>query len=89
MNDNQDPQVSQTVLRDLFTLYDAKEAQLIEAKLAVEAALKERSEVVNQIAKLIAPKKKVLRHGKELTICFRGETTFFRGAGKNSEPVEV
>lgn len=76
-------------LKEKFVVYDAADLAWREAKKALEAATVVRSNAVKAIAEEIAPKKKLLREGCELTIVVRGETYFFRGKSDKSDLVEV
>jgi hypothetical protein len=73
-------------LKDKFLAYDSINTKLDEIKAVMDAALKERSSIVEQIALEISPKKKVLRAGKELTVVARNGHYFFRG-GKSDDSV--
>lgn len=75
-------------LKELFAQYDQADAHWEDKKVELEKAAQERSEVVKQIALAIAPKKKLSRNNRELTIVVRGETYFFRG-GKSTDVVVV
>ena len=76
-------------LQELFAQYDAADAAWEQRKVELDQATRARSEVVKQIALAIAPKKKLLRQGRELTVVVRGETFFFRGAKSSTDVVEV
>lgn len=68
------------MLKDLCIEYDAANSKVDECKAALVQAEKDRSEIVKRIASEIAPKKKFIRAGKELTVVNRGETWFIRGS---------
>ena len=76
-------------LQELMAYYDETNTAWEEKKAELEQAARRRSEVVKQIAEAIAPKKRVIRHGRELTVVQRGETYFFKGNSKSSDAVEV
>lgn len=78
MSEDQKANISQ-----LFSEYDQYSAKLREAEAEVERLTGMRSEVVKKIGGIIAPRKKLERGGKLLTIVQRGETAFFRGAGED------
>lgn len=75
-------------LKELFAQYDAANQEVQEAKAHVVTCEYERSAIVKQIAEAIAPKKKITRGGKEMTIISRGETYYFRGP-KDTNPEDV
>lgn len=77
------------MLKELCETYDQKNETVEVKKKELELALAARSEVVHKIASLVAPKKKFIRAGKELTIVIRGETAFFRGSKQESGLVEI
>ena len=76
-------------IKDLITNYDLATHVVDEKKADLEKAVKERSDVVRLIAAEIAPKKKFLRSGKEVTIVVRGETFFLRGSKSEEGLVDV
>ena len=76
-------------LKELCIEYDAANARVDECKKALVEAEQARSEIVKRIASEIAPKKKFIRAGKEVTIVARGNTFFFRGSKSESGLVEV
>lgn len=76
-------------VRALFEEYDEKDREWDAAKVAVETATIARSAVVEKIAKLIAPRKKLMRNGQALTLVVRGNTFFWRGLGKEKDVFEV
>jgi len=77
------------MLKELFAEYDNMDDKVSQAKQALEEVLKARSDVVRKIGTEIAPKKKLTRGGRELTIVVRGETHFFRGAKSDDDKVVV
>ena len=76
-------------LKSLFAAYDAKEAELQQAKAEVEKAQQARSEVIQAIVDASDGKKKFDRGGKVLTVVRRGETLFFRGTSDNEEIISI
>ena len=76
-------------LKELIASYDAASNVVEEKKVALELAVKERSDVVRLIAAEILPSKKFLRSGKEITIVVRGETFFLRGSKTTAGLVDV
>lgn len=82
-------QKEKRMLKDLCVEYDAANSKVDECKAALVQAEKDRSEIVKRIASEIAPKKKFIRAGKEITIVVRGSTYFFRGSKGESGLVEV
>lgn len=76
-------------LKEKFVVYDAADLAWHNAKKALEEATIVRSNAVKAIADEIAPRKKLLRNGCELTIVVRGETAFFRSSSNKSNLVEV
>jgi hypothetical protein len=76
-------------IKDLFVEYEKRKETLIQKKKEVDAALNARSEVVNKIAALIAPKKKLTYKGKDLTVVQRGDTVFFRGLSDDSNEIKI
>lgn len=76
-------------LKDKFAVYKEHDLKCQELKDQLDAALKEKSEAVKAIASEIAPKKKVIYGGKELTVVVRGSTYFFKGEGKIDDSVVV
>ncbi len=76
-------------LKELCIEYDAADVRVAECKAALIQAEAARSEVVKRIATEVAPAKKFIRAGKEITIVQRNETFFFRGAKSKSGLVEV
>jgi hypothetical protein len=82
-------------ISELFAAYDSADEVVVQAKAAKEAAERVRSDACKAIALAIAPKKKVLRAGRELTVVVRdnkseGFTTyFFRGAKSGDDAVVV
>jgi hypothetical protein len=77
------------MLKDLCVQYDAADAEVSERKAALEQALQARSAIVKAISGEIAPKKKFIRGGKEITIVARGDTFFFRGSKSETGLVEI
>lgn len=78
-------------MSDLKTLceeYDRLDAIVTQKKNEVEQALKARSNCVETIAKAAAPKKRIIRNGREITIVDKKGTWFFRGA-KSGDAVHV
>ncbi len=76
-------------IKDKFETYDAHTARLAELNAEIKKVERERSEVVKAIGIEIAPKRKVLRSGRELTLVARGDTHFFKGASSKDDVVEV
>lgn len=78
-----------------LAVYDVADQKWEDAKAALEAATVERSEAVKVIAEAIAPAKKFLRSGRELTIVVRPSadgttsTFFFRGSKESKGLIEV
>lgn len=81
------------MLSELCTDYDQKNVLIEEAKANLDALMRERSEIVKNMAKVVAPKKKFRRAGKELVIVIRpgvnGDTCFLRGTKEDNGLVEV
>ena len=77
------------MLKELCLDYDKATAEVEAKKAELDVALQARSKIVEAISKEIAPKKKFLRAGKEITIVIRGDTFFFRGSKQESGLVEV
>ena len=76
-------------LKTMFAEYDLLDQSVNKAKDALEKALVARSKSVKTIAVAIAPKKKLLRNGRELTLVVRGNTYYFRGSKSTDDLVEV
>ena len=79
---------STKTLKELFSQYDAANQEVQEARAHLATLETERGEIVKAIAQAIAPKKKITRGGKELTIVSRGNTHYFRGP-KETNPEDV
>lgn len=76
-------------LKEKFAAYKACDAKAEGLRAELEKALREKSEAVKAIAQEIAPKKRIVCGGKELTVVVRGSTYFFKGEGKNDDAVEI
>lgn len=63
----------------LVSSYNEADKFASEKKNELDDAMKKRSDVVKEISKTIAPKKKFMLNGREMTIVVRGETYFLRG----------
>jgi hypothetical protein len=80
-------------LKEAFVEYDKANEVWEQAKAALEDATRARSETVKMIAGMVAPKKRILRAGKEFSIVARpvkstGDTTYFmRLAGASPDDV--
>ena len=76
-------------LKEKFAAYKECDARVETLKAQLDKALKEKSEFVKAIAIEIAPKKRIIHGGKELTVVVRGDTYFFKGEGKAADAVEI
>lgn len=81
-------------LKELFEAYDAADAEVIRTKAAYDDALRRRSDRCQDIAKVVAPKKQIVRAGKPLLIIARYNksedfTTYFFRGNKNEEAITV
>lgn len=66
------------MLKELCTRYDEADAVVAAKQAEVEAAIKARSEAVKAIGEAIAPAKKFVRAGQQITVVTRGDLFFFR-----------
>ena len=76
-------------LKEKMAHYKTCAARETELKAELEKVLREKSEAVKAIAHEIAPKKRIVCEGRELTVVTRGSTYFFKGEGKSSDVVEI
>lgn len=76
-------------LKELCGQYDVADSEVETQKRILDEAIRKRSDIVKSIAGVLAPKKKFIKGGKEITIVVRGETYFFRGSKQDSGLVEV
>lgn len=76
-------------LKEKFAAYKECDSKVMALKAELEKALAEKSDAVKAIATEIAPKKRIVCGGRELTVVIRGSTYFFKGEGKNDDAVEV
>lgn len=76
-------------VKELCSEYDRADLDVSDKKSALENSLKTRSDIVKNIAVSIAPKKKFIRAGREVTIVQRGETFFFRGSKGEGGLLEI
>lgn len=77
-------------LQKLLTEYDAQEEACEQLRTALEAAMKSRSDIVKQVAKIVEPAKSFVRAGRgEVSIVNRDGNFFFRGAKVRKNLIEV
>ena len=74
-------------VKNIIAEYDEKNLDVEDARKALNARLIDRSAVVKRLAHAIAPKKKIVREGKEFTVVVRGDNYFLRGASTDPEDV--
>ena len=70
----------------LFVEFEGADKEWNDLKAQTDAAYRKRSDVIQAIAKAIAPKKELMYKGQRITIVIRNtngrDTYFFRGAKK-------
>ena len=70
-----------TDINNLYAAFIETDALWEERKRQVEESYSLRSDAVKAIAQAIAPSKKFVHNGKELTVVVRGDSWFLRGVG--------
>lgn len=94
-NSNNEVEQKKTVMKALFDKYEAADNKVIEAQKTLEEAFSNRSDIVQEMGKVVGQKNKVLYKGKEVIIVNRFNKTtekdnwFLRGANQKKETKEV